>query len=146
MKTIRDWSERKAMTFLEWSPDFEVGSPVMDEQHRQLLEIVNRFHDAVARKAPRGEIVAIFEEAADFSRYHFRDEESLMARHGYPALDQHRMQHRHLVDRVTELLLLLRGGQEGAAEQIQYFLKGWLTAHIKGIDRQYRPFAQAKAA
>lgn len=134
------------MSFVDWSTELEVGSPAMDQQHKQLIDIINRYHDALARKAPRGELVAVFEEVADFARYHFRDEENLMAQHGFPGLDRHRIIHRQLVDRVTELLLQLRAGQTGIAEQIQYFLKSWLTAHIKGIDRQYQPFVQAKAA
>lgn len=133
------------MSLVDWNADLEVGSPAMDRQHRQLLDIINRYEEALGRKAGRRALVAIFEEVADYARVHFRDEEALMAQHGFPGLERHRAMHRQLLDRVTESLLLLRAGQPGIAEQIQDFLKTWLTAHIMGLDRQYQPFVQAAA-
>ncbi|MEW6168637.1 MAG: bacteriohemerythrin [Pseudomonadota bacterium] len=134
------------MSFVTWNSDLAVGHTQMDGQHQALIDIVNRYHDALAAKAPQRKLVAIFEEVADYARYHFRDEEALMERSGYPGLARHRIIHGQLLDRVTELLLRLRAGEPGIDEQIQFFLKNWLTAHIKGIDRQYRPFVEAKAA
>ncbi|MFA5941614.1 MAG: bacteriohemerythrin [Sinimarinibacterium sp.] len=133
------------MPLVEWTPDFEVGSCAMDQQHQQLIEIVNRYRTALNRKAPRAELVTIFEEVADYARHHFREEEALMVGHAYPGLAAHRQTHRQLMDRVTELLLNLRAGEPAAARQIQSFLTHWLTAHILDTDVKYKPFVHRAA-
>lgn len=133
------------MSFVEWSHDLEVGSNEMDAQHQRLVAIINQYHDAVEKKAPRAELITIFGKVAEYAVYHFRDEEALMEQHKFPALARHRAIHRQLVDRVTEMMAALKQGKPGIEQEIKYFLKTWLTAHIKGIDRQYTPFV-AEAA
>lgn len=133
------------MTPVEWTPDFQVGSRAMDLQHQQLIEIVNRYRNALNREVPRTELVTIFEEVADYARHHFREEESLMIEHAYPGYAAHRQVHCRLIDRVTELLLNLRAGDPAAARQVQSFLTHWLTAHILDTDVKYKPFVQRAA-
>jgi hypothetical protein len=40
----------------------------------------------------------------------------------------------------------LQEGRAGIEEEIKYFLKRRLTAHIIGIDRPYRPYVSAPPA
>lgn len=130
----------------EWTPDLSVGSAQMDRQHRELIAIIARYHDAMSADAPRSKLIEIFENVIDYAREHFHDEENLMAQRDYPALDQHRDSHTRLVARVTELLFELRANDRGAAQRIDDFLFGWLARHICEVDRQYRPYMLARAA
>lgn len=128
------------MAFVQWSPELDVGDEEMNRQHVRLIDIINRYHDALELHAPRAELLKIFEEVAAFAQSHFRDEEALMEACAFPGLTRHRLIHKQLVARVGELLVKLRDtGDEAVKSDIQYFLKNWLTAHIKGIDSQYRP-------
>lgn len=133
------------MSFVEWTPELEVGSPEMDAQHRRLIAIINEYHESLSRGASNAELERIFTKVAEFATYHFRDEEALMERHGFPQLARHRLIHRQLVERVGELMAELHAGREGVSLQIQYFLKNWLTAHIKGVDCQYRTYVSGAA-
>lgn len=133
------------MSFVEWSHDLEVGSVEMDAQHQRLVAIINKYHDAVERHAPRPELIAIFSEVAEYAVYHFRDEEALMEQHHFPQLARHRSIHKQLVDRVTEMMASLKHGKPNVEQDIKYFLKTWLTAHIKGIDRQYSSYVVTPA-
>ncbi|MEQ1440011.1 bacteriohemerythrin [Fontimonas sp. SYSU GA230001] len=133
------------MTPVEWTPDFEVGSRAMDLQHQHLVGIVNRYHVAMQHHAPRAELVRTFEEAADYARQHFHDEEALMAEHAYPRFAAHRLLHRQLMDRITELLLKLRAGEAGARREVQVFLNQWLAGHIRDCDVDYKPFVENAA-
>ncbi|MDD3762427.1 MAG: bacteriohemerythrin [Nevskiales bacterium] len=128
------------MSFVQWSPELDVGDPKMNAQHQRLIDIINRFHDVLQQQAPLPELVAVFTEVVDFAKEHFRDEETLMQAHGYPGLDEHLEIHHRFVARVTELLLQLRSGQRQVAADALNFLTDWLTDHIKGTDRQYRPY------
>lgn len=128
------------MAFVEWTPELEVGHPEMDAQHQRLLAIINEYHEALERKAPQSTLIETFAKVADFAAYHFADEEALMAQCGFPQLSRHRRVHQQLVNRVSELMGDLRAERVGAARDIQFFLKLWLTAHIQDIDRQYLPY------
>ena len=134
------------MTFYRWSEDLSVGNHHIDGQHQKLIDIINRYHDALERKAPRAELMRIFQEVADYAIYHFRDEEGLMERQGFPGLAKHRIIHQQLIARVEELQQQLAKGDAGIESQIKYFLKTWLTAHIKGIDHQYMPYLADRPA
>ncbi|MCA9647334.1 MAG: hemerythrin family protein [Polyangiaceae bacterium] len=126
------------MAFVNWEPQtYTVGSVQMDDQHEKLFEIINRYAAAMDRKASRAELANIFDEVVSFAAYHFKDEEAMMARNNYPDLPRHKLIHEALVKQVTELKQELSSGEAGAESKIKFFLKSWLTAHIKGIDTKY---------
>jgi len=57
-----------------------------------------------------------------------------------PKLARHQAIHRQLIDQVKKLRGELVAGVAGSEQQIRFFPKNWLTAHIVGIDTQYTPF------
>jgi len=128
------------MSYIEWSDKYSVGNSMVDDQHQKLMDIINRYHDSLEAQRPRDELVRIFDEVADFAVYHFRDEEALMAKIEFPKLARHQAIHRQLIDQVKKLRGELVAGVAGSEQQIRFFLKNWLTAHIVGIDTQYTPF------
>ena len=134
------------MSFVDWTQELSVGNHHLDGQHQRLIDIINRYHDALERKAPRAELEKIFKEVAEFAVYHFRDEEAMMERRGFPGLHKHQLIHQQLVARVGDLQRALAAAEPGVEMQVQYFLKTWLTAHIKGIDHQYMPYMADRAA
>ncbi|MCA9633753.1 MAG: hemerythrin family protein [Myxococcales bacterium] len=129
------------MAFVDWEPQtYTVGSNQMDHQHEKLFEIINRYAAAMDRKAPRGDLAKIFDEVVSFAAYHFKDEEAMMAKVNYPDLPRHKLIHEALVKQVSDLKQELTRGDAGIESKIKFFLKSWLTAHIKGIDTKYTPF------
>lgn len=128
------------MSFVSWTDDLSVGHHGIDHQHQRLIELINRYHDVVERSGDRRELMAAFQNIATFAIEHFRDEEAEMQRYHYPQLARHQVIHQQLLDRVGALKGELAKGTAGVELQIQYFLKNWLTAHIRGIDHQYVPY------
>lgn len=133
------------MSFYDWTDDLSVGHHGIDDQHKQLIDLINRYHDTLARNAARSALVADFKAIAEFAIRHFRDEEAAMTRCRYPQRERHKIIHKQLLDRVGTLGQQLVKGEAGIEMQIQFFLKSWLTAHIKGIDQQYSPYLGGKA-
>jgi hemerythrin len=113
---------------------------MVDTQHQKLMDIINRYHDALEAKRPRAELVKIFDEVADYAIYHFRDEEALMERIQFPKMARHKVIHKQLIEQIGKLRAELVSGVAEIEQQIRFFLKNWLTAHIVGIDTQYTPF------
>ncbi|MCK9383493.1 MAG: bacteriohemerythrin [Nevskia sp.] len=128
------------MSYIEWSDKYSVGNDMVDTQHQKLMDIINRYHDALEEKRPRAELVKIFDEVADYAIYHFRDEEALMERIQFPKMARHKVIHKQLIEQIGKLRAELVSGVAEIEQQIRFFLKNWLTAHIVGIDTQYTPF------
>lgn len=60
-----------------------------------------------------------------------------MAETQYPALGQHRLQHREFVKKVEQFQRDLRTGAVGQSVAVTTFLKDWLVNHIQRTDREY---------
>lgn len=75
-----------------------------------------------------------------YIKEHFANEEALMQRHSYPGYLDHKVKHTALTNQVLEYANRLKEGKTTAAVELIEFLKNWLTAHIKSIDKKYGPY------
>ena len=73
------------MAILTWDDSFCVGIEGVDEQHRNLVEMINRLDAAVSAGRDEMEINEILKGALDYTQYHFATEERLMEEAGRPA-------------------------------------------------------------
>ena len=64
-----------------WKPSFAIGIPVIDAEHKQLVELCNELYKAIMsnKNSERKDVVRIaLKECADYVRTHFANEEKLM--------------------------------------------------------------------
>ena len=68
------------MGTFQWNTCFITGLHDVDEQHHRLVDLINRFGELIMDCGGTTDIAldAVFAELADYSRYHFDDEEALM--------------------------------------------------------------------
>lgn len=60
-----------------WNPQLETGIALIDEQHRVLVNLINRLAQQHVQGASEAEVQAILGELADYANYHFRTEEGI---------------------------------------------------------------------
>jgi hemerythrin len=90
------------MKRFRWNESLGFGLRVIDRDHRQLIDLLNRVH-SVAVDGPGHEVIATaIDDLADHVAHHFRYEEMLMRLSGYPAYEAHRQLHQYLTDRVAK--------------------------------------------
>lgn len=123
------------MSYLEWTPELDVRVSAMNDEHQQLIGLMNRFHELTSQGAPRGEAIGALEALGKFTTQHFAHEEGVMEQMGFPELDKHRRIHKRLLEQFGEHSNAFQ--QSGNADELLMFLKVWLKAHIKGIDTKY---------
>jgi hemerythrin len=133
------------MALVDWRPEFELGVPEVDAQHRRLVELLNgAFELTGERSGTADRVAAAVDDLLKHTLEHFADEERLMASATYPGLEDHKSAHRTLRKRAVELASALRqDGAPGAAE-LFYFLRGWFEEHIVGEDQRFRPWVLAE--
>lgn len=126
------------MEAFQWNACFITGLHDVDEQHRRLVDLINRFGSLTMDQdsASTTYLEAVFTELADYARYHFAEEEAMMEavqldpRH----VAQHRANHASFLDEVTQLHSGATANLDAARYLLQ-FLTHWLAYHILGLDQ-----------
>lgn len=125
------------MTMLAWSDDYSVAIQEIDEQHKQLVALINNLYTAMAGKRDREQIGRIINELVDYTRIHFAVEECLMRMFHYQGYDAHKDMHDGIVKRVKGFQERYHGGDDMVGMELLLFLKDWLLTHIQKVDRLY---------
>ena len=126
------------MRAFKWDDCFATGVADVDEQHKRLVDLINRFGLLVMREegASTLELDVVFDELFQYARYHFANEEALMVSGGLTSqyVESHRKKHLQFIDEVTHLNQEMTTDNRGAAKGLLEFLTHWLAYHILGTD------------
>jgi len=118
-----------------WKPEYDLDIPIVDEQHRGIVTIINSLHYGMQNNYVSGILMPISEMLQDYTRIHFRLEEEFLEKMGFPDLDGHRALHRELAIQLDEVRK--ESIQKKDPHQLMRFLKSWWMDHICKEDRQY---------
>jgi len=131
------------MQYLEWSEKFSVKVSELDDQHKMLISMINRLHDAMLANTGRVVQKAIVTELSAYVHYHFTAEERYMRLFDYPECRQHTLEHEQFAVEADELKSRVEGGAFVLTLEIMKMLKDWMQNHILGMDMKYADFFNA---
>lgn len=123
--------------FLAWRSEYELGHRLIDQQHRQLVSLINELHAAVLDGRSKATMDKVIDELVKYTRTHFRDEEALFAASDYPDTETHREEHAEFIRKVQSVVGNYHNGTSILGTDTLVFLKDWLIKHINGTDRGY---------
>lgn len=123
--------------FFKWSPDYSVNIKAIDEQHKELVAILNRLFIAVSRQEGDKAIAGILDALTAYTRTHFGLEEQLLRQAKYAELDEHIAEHRAFIEKLDKLCKVHLLEEKPIYFEMLSFLKTWLRDHIKGEDTKY---------
>jgi len=129
---------------MTWSNEIATGHTRIDEDHKHLIALVNRLHDAMLKRAGKDQLATLFDELALYTKEHFGREETLMGQIAYAGAAEHRGQHKTLIDQLTQLRTDFGTGKVTITLETMKFLQGWVSDHILKSDRKLAE-AAAKA-
>ena len=132
------------MALLTWSDKFSVQVRQFDEEHKQLMNLINQLHDAMKAGQGKQVIGDVLNGLIEYTRRHFAAEDRLMKAQGYPGYENHKKEHNQLTMTVMDFQ---KGFAEGSAilsQTVMTFLRDWLTNHSQGVDKEYGPFLNGK--
>jgi len=127
-------------TRLQWSEQFSVGIPEIDEQHKTLFDLIDKIHTAILNHKGSAACAEVLDELVDYTRIHFGLEESLMHIAKYPEYEAHRSLHHKFVSEVEALQHKIHSGKTAISFELLHFLRTWLSTHILGDDKKYAVF------
>ena len=133
------------MPVIEWSEQYSIGIPSVDEQHKTLVGFINRLNEAMAVGEAREVLADILVGLSQYTKEHFSYEEELFARFGYAESESHINEHHRMIKRVHQFSLDFQQDASGAISlELMQFMTNWLLNHIQHSDRDYAPFLIAK--
>lgn len=128
------------MEQIAWTEDFSVGVVIIDEQHKQLIALVNRL---IAKPQTTTKSEAISDLLSDMTNYaieHFATEEELLRQHNYPHLEEHVAQHRAFRKQIVDFCMATMSNVATVPETMLHYLRDWFVEHILKSDMAYKPF------
>ncbi|MBK7142688.1 MAG: bacteriohemerythrin [bacterium] len=129
------------MAFINWNDKLSVQVAAMDQQHQQLVGLVNKLHDVMMSGRTRDHVGPILTELVSYTKKHFVAEEGFMLAIKYPGYDAHKKLHDDLTKKVVEFQQRLEKGELVTPNTLLNFLHLWLVNHIQEEDSAYGKFA-----
>lgn len=126
---------------MNWLNLLEVGHPLIDAQHRDLMRHLDDIEKAMLGSRP-------LRLAYSFSLFkacaldHLATEEALMHKSGYPELAAHLEEHkafRRMINALQEQFL-----RQDLSSEILDELAYWFIKHVVHADRAYAPYVTTK--
>jgi len=118
-----------------WSEGFATGIAAVDQQHRTMLELLNKVRVLVADQRHHDQqqhLGALLDLLNELASAHFRAEEALLRQHlsKQPGTAAHIQAHRSYWSAITGYQRQLRYGDPELYEELYRFLRQWWIGHI----------------
>ncbi|MBU1100800.1 MAG: bacteriohemerythrin [Bacteroidetes bacterium] len=132
------------MSTITWRDTYSVGIQKIDDQHKELISIINEIYDAHHQGTSQTVIIDTLEKLVDYTIYHFSMEEDLFVQCNYPKKDDHMSEHKEFVGKIADLKQEGRKGNLLLSLKTIDFLKDWTINHILGTDMEFGAFLKEK--
>jgi hemerythrin len=133
-----------------WRDKYELGVPLIDEQHKELFRRVESFLQVLRSEAKWDEKVQKVNETLEFMKgyvvEHFRDEEEYQQSIGYPGYEAHKQIHIGMVNYVLDFSKQYEqsNNDEQLIQQFGGKLLAWLINHVAAEDQCIADYAIKK--
>ncbi|MBN2546881.1 MAG: hemerythrin family protein [Spirochaetes bacterium] len=128
------------MAFIDWDKSLSVNVKEIDEQHKNLIGMINDLHTAMSKGKSKEIMGDLLIKMIEYADYHFKTEEELMEKFSYMGLFDHKREHIKFVERVINFNEKYKEGNIFLSVELLNFLKEWLKGHIMGTDKKYSEF------
>ena len=133
------------MSILKWKDEYSVGVRVIDNEHKQLIAMINRAYDSVENMEEEKILGSLVDDMRRYAMTHFATEEKLMAQHGYPFSDEHKKEHNDFMITAASSDNMLGGGNVPVEPtKVFKYLADWLRKHIMSTDKKFGSFLNEK--
>jgi hemerythrin-like metal-binding protein len=128
------------MAYFDWADDMVIDGGPIDEDHRNLVNLVNALHTATSEGRGHEVVEEILASVIAYTKDHLAREEQIMASMHFPNLERHKIGHEKFVAQLRELQLKFEQGSITVASQLSSVLRDWLSLHIRRSDKETKVF------
>ena len=128
-----------------WDESFSVGNEILDNQHQNILRMINELIDNRQSNISSEKVTNILDDLMLYVRQHIDYEEVILEQLDYPEFSQHKSSHLLLQEQLAELMYgaseqVLSHGQydDNIPKEVLEFLMCWWQKHILVEDMKYK--------
>jgi len=131
---------------VQWRDELATGVSLIDGQHKELFDKVNKLYDACSQGKGKEEVQNVIKFLGDYVVEHFGAEEKIQKKYSYPGYEIHKSQHEQFIkdfiafkdkiekDGVSALSVIL----------INKTIADWLVKHIGQTDKALGEYLKGK--
>jgi hemerythrin-like metal-binding protein len=123
------------MLYINWKEANETNIPIIDEQHKGIVSIINSFYNFIQNGHGIESIEPTLKILEYYTLMHFDTEEDFMIKSKYPNTEEHQKLHRKLMSETTKIAYQASTMQD--PKVVLSFLKKWWLEHINQEDKKY---------
>jgi len=122
------------MDLLQWKPEYSVGIAAVDDEHREMIHLINSVYAELDESADRDAIERCLEDIHSTIALHFALEERIMRERGFAEYEEHKEDHEELLDEIRDLMDAFADDRTGGAKRLEQRLSDWFGRHFATFD------------
>lgn len=122
------------MALLHWKHRYDMQYQELDEQHRDLLGLLNELIVMASGPEDPAGLGSVFSRLCSYVHTHFATEERYLAACGSPGLARQQREHAWFVEQLLSLNDTHNAGDSALHRETLKLLKRWFLDHILGSD------------
>ncbi|CCQ74314.1 bacteriohemerythrin [Magnetospira sp. QH-2] len=120
------------MSHLEWDKNWETGHPLIDFDHRTLVELANRLRELLHQAPDLSAIDHFMVRLSDLVHKHLPREEEILRLSNFPDLLEHMKEHQIIADRFRHVSdIWHRDPDNLILDHVLAFVDDWLELHTR---------------
>lgn len=125
-----------------WKKEYDTGFEKIDQQHRKIIEIIDKLDSNILSKVDDDIINDIVMDLKIYTISHLDFEERLFKKYKYSDdnLEEHLDKHNDFRNKISEFMVSEIYVKTELAYKISEYLKKWLFDHISETDKKFVAF------
>lgn len=122
-----------------WRDELSVGDDVIDDDHRNLINIINDY-DRALETGSVDHIVGVFDRLKAYTQEHFDREENLQRAIHFDEVKSHKEKHEEMIRTLDDIHRSFLEKDRESVEKLKILLRDWLIQHIIKQDLKMIPY------
>jgi hemerythrin-like metal-binding protein len=127
------------MPLMAWSDELVLDDGVIDDTHKEFVELLNRMYDA-----PDDQLLAILDEFIVHTESHFAQEQRWMEELAFPPLSCHVNEHQGVMEITREVRQRTADGDMRFGKVLAQGIAEWFANHAATMDQMLAQYIKER--
>ncbi len=130
------------MDIYKWNDGLKINHDKIDDDHKLIIEKARELSEFMMKGKGKEKIVETVDFLNRYVKTHFREEEQLQEKWGYPKRTEHKASHKYFIDQLDMLSEKIKQEPNSTKNCIELnkLISGWFVNHIKRMDTDLTAF------
>jgi len=131
---------------IQWSNELSMSTPEIDDEHQQFIVLANKLNQIIfSQQKDKALVEHIMNRLLEGALAHFANEEHILAKKNYPALQQHAQTHSEIINKFKQAMKEIQSTNSRAVwVKVGLGIKNLLVDHLLNEDTKYIKHLQTK--